>query len=135
VNFRRLARCRSNLIEEGISHNGISPVRRAALRLVALIVLFSGAADYSAFDVGDPLAPMSAAGTSGFVGPDISHQMSKTAVGRTDTQDDGCIGCAAGFTVHQAAFLHAVVIATMNVLPARHPSDPQILGFDPPPRA
>jgi hypothetical protein len=115
---------------------GITPVRRAALRLIALIVLLSGTADYFAFDVGDPLAPMSASGTSSFIGASGSHHMmSPTTIRQTDTQDDGCIGCAAGFAAHRVEFLVAEVIAMMNALSVFHPSDPRLLRVDPPPRA
>ena len=110
-------------------------MRRAALRLIALIVLLSGAADYFAFDLGDPLAPMSAAGTSSHIGAGTIHHMSPTTIRNTDTQDDECIGCAAGFTAHRVGFLVAEGIATMNALSVFHPSDPQLVRVDPPPRA
>jgi hypothetical protein len=115
-------------------------VHRAALRLIALIVLLSGAADYFAFDVGDPVAPMNAAGTSNLIcsrtsGASASYRMSPTTIGQTDTQDDGCIGCAAGFTAHRVDFRIAEVIAAANNLSVFHPSDPQLVRVDPPPRA
>lgn len=110
-------------------------MRRAALRLIALMVLLSGAADYFAFDVGDPLAPMSAAGTYSFFGTRTSHHMSRTTAGQTDAHDDGCICCAAAFTAHTVEFLAAEVIATMNALSVFYPSDPQLVRVDPPPRA
>ena len=110
-------------------------MRRAALRLIALIILLSGTADYLAFDIGDPLAPMGAAGTSSFIGPSTRHRMRQTTIRNTDTQDDGCIGCAAGFTAHRVEFLVAEVTATINALSVFHPSDPQLVRVDPPPRA
>jgi hypothetical protein len=78
---------------------------------------------------------MSAAGTSSIIGASTSHHMSRTTIRQTDTQDDGCIGCAAGFTAYRVGFLAAEVIPTMNTLSVFHPSDPQLVRVDPPPRA
>jgi hypothetical protein len=104
-----------------------------ALRLIAVIVLLSGTADYLAFDVGDPLAPMSAAGTPSFICSRVN--LSPPTILPTDAHDDGCIGCAAGFTAHRVKLLIAEVIATTNVLYIRRPSDPPLARVDPPPRA
>jgi hypothetical protein len=110
-------------------------VRRAALRLIALIVLFSGAADYCAFDVSDPVAPMSASGTPGFTSEGISCHMSPPGISHTDTQDDRCLCCAAGFPARPVRLRGAVVVATTNPLFMLHLSDPQLVRVDPPPRA
>ena len=110
-------------------------MRRAALRLIALIVLFSGAADYCAFDVSDPVAPMSASGRPAFTDGSISHHMSPPGIGHTDTQDDRCLCCAAGFPAHPVRLRGAVVIATTNPLFMLHFPDPQLVRVDPPPRA
>ena len=110
-------------------------LRGATLRLIAIIVLLSGAADYFAFDVTDPLAPMSAAGAPGFISQCVKNHLSSTAIRHPDGADDGCICCAAGFPAHRVEFLVAEVIAAMNALYIPALSDPQVVRFDPPPRA
>jgi hypothetical protein len=108
-------------------------LRDATVRLIAVIVLLSGMADYLAFDVGDPLAPMSAAGTPGLICSSV--KLSPPTVLPTDAHDDGCIGCAAGFTAHRVKLLVAEVIATSEVLCILPPSDPPLARINPPPRA
>jgi hypothetical protein len=110
-------------------------VRVATFRLIALIVLLTGAADYLAFDVGDPLAPMNALGTPGFTAGSISHRMNPPAVRQTDSQDDRCICCAAGFPAQQIVLRGVVEVATANDFFILHQSDPQLVHVDPPPRA
>jgi len=110
-------------------------LRGVTLRLIAVIVLLSGVGDFFAFDVGDPLAPMSAAGTPGFICTSGNRHLSPTTIRHTDSQDDGCICCAAGFTVHRVELIVAEVTATMSLLYILPPSDPQLDRVDPPPRA
>ena len=110
-------------------------LRAVALRLIAVIVLLSGVADYLAFDVGDPLAPMSAAGTPGLIGPVINFHLSPPAILPNDSHDDGCIGCAAGFTARRVRLQLAEVIATTSALCVLPPSGPPLARVDPPPRA
>jgi hypothetical protein len=113
----------------------VAVLRGATLRLIALLVLFSGAADYFAFDRSDPLAPMSAAETPSFIRTSVSYHLSPTTIRHTDTQDDGCICCAAGFPAHPAQLRAAAVIATANAFCVLPPADPQLVRVDPPPRA
>ena len=110
-------------------------VRVVILRLIAVSVLLSGVADYLAFDVCDPLAPMSAGGMPSLSRTNVNRHLSPATVLRTDTQDDGCICCGAGFTAHRVELLVAHVIATANALYILPPSDPQLSLVDPPPRA
>lgn len=121
-------------IEAGILHNGFT-LRGPALRWIALIVLLSGMADYLAFDVGDPLAPMSAAGSAGFMALNVNPHLSPTTILPIDTHDDGCICCAAGFTSCRVRFLVAEAIATTSAWYVIPPSDPTLARVDPPPRA
>jgi len=109
-------------------------VRRVALRLIALMVLLSGAADYFAFDVSDPLAPMNASPAPGFTSGSISHRMNPAAVGHSDSQDDRCICCPATFPAQQIGFRGVVVIATANDFFMLHRPD-SLLHVDPPTRA
>jgi hypothetical protein len=111
------------------------PVRHTALRLVALIVLLSGAADYCAFDLSDPLAPMSASGTPSAIVAGANRHMTQTSIRLTDTQDDRCICCAAGFPAHPIVLRGAAMIAIVNHVSVLRPCDPQLVRFDPPPRA
>ena len=109
-------------------------MRQAALRLVALIVLLSGAADYIAFDVTDPLAPMDA-GRSSTISQRVIHRVSSTAIRDSDGADDKCIGCAAGFPVRPIRPGGVMVIASAPVLFLRHVPDAQLVRVNPPPRA
>jgi hypothetical protein len=110
-------------------------VRGVILRLIAVIVLLSGVADYLAFDVGDPLAPMSAAGMPSLSRKSVDRHLCSATVLQTDTQDDGCICCGAGFIAHRVELLVAEIIATASALYILPPSDPQISLVDRPPRA
>ena len=110
-------------------------MRAATLRLIAVLLLLSGTADYLAFDVGDQLAPMSEAGTPGFVPTNAHRHLSSTGIRHTDSQDDGCLGCAPGFTAQPVELPVADVIATANALFILPASDPQLVRVDPPPRA
>jgi hypothetical protein len=98
-------------------------------------VLLSGAADYCAFDVSDPLAPMSASGTPSVIAAGTSRHMGQTSIGNTDTQDDRCICCAAAFPAHPIMLRGAAIIAIVNTVGVLPPCDPQIVRVDPPPRA
>lgn len=102
-------------------------MRRVALRLIALMVLLSGAADYFAFDVSDPLAPMNASPAPGFTSGSISHRMNPAAVGHSDSQE-------AAFPAQQIGFRGVVVIATANDFFMLHRPD-SLLHVDPPTRA
>jgi len=106
-----------------------------ALRLIAAIVLLSGMADYLAFDVADPLAPMSAAGTPSFICTNVNLHLSPPTIMGTDTHDDGCICCAAGFTARRAELPVADVVTATSTLYILPPSDPSLARVDPPPRA
>jgi hypothetical protein len=108
-------------------------LRGVALRLIAVIVLLSGTADYLAFDVGDPLAPMSAAGTPGSICSSV--KLSPPTILPADAHDDGCIGCAAGFTAHRVQLLVAEATTTTNALYILPISDPSLARINPPPRA
>jgi hypothetical protein len=110
-------------------------LRGATLRLIAIIVLLSGAADYFAFDVTDPLAPMSAAGTPSFISQYAKHHLSSTAIRHPDGADDGCICCAAGFPAPPIMLRGTAIIAIMNTASVLRPCDPQLVRVDPPPRA
>jgi hypothetical protein len=80
-------------------------VRRAAFRFIALMVLLSGA------------------GTPGFIAAAAGHRMSPTSIRYTDTQDDRCICCSAGFPAHPVRLRIAAAIVTLNALTVLHPSD------------
>jgi hypothetical protein len=112
-------------------------LRGMALRSIAVIVLVSGMADYLAFDVGDPLAPMSAGGTPSFICATLSLHLNSSppAIRLTDSNDDGCIGCAAGFTAHRIKLPVVDAIATTSALYILPPSGPSLTRIDPPPRA
>ncbi len=110
-------------------------MRGITLRLIAIIVLLSGVADYVAFDRADPVAPMSAAGECSLIDQGAADHSSRTTIGHTDTHDDGCIGCAAAVTADRAELLVSELIeptTRIDVLPS---SDPQLVHVDPPPRA
>jgi len=110
-------------------------LRGVTLRLIAVIVLLVGVADYFAFDVGDPLAPMSAAGMPTLICKSVHRHLGPASILHTDTQDDGCICCAAGLTAHQVELVVAEVIATTSTWYILPPSDPRFDRVDPPPRA
>lgn len=105
------------------------------LRLIAVAVLLSGVGDYCAFDVADPLAPMSAAGTSGLLSTSANLRMDTASIRHTDGQDDRCICCAAGFTARRVEILVTDVVVSMNPPDILRSTDPQIVRVDPPPRA
>jgi hypothetical protein len=110
-------------------------LRGATLRLIAIIVLLSRVADYFAFDVGDPLAPMSAAGRHSPVDTGTEGHFSRTRIGHTDTHDDGCFGCAAALTADPIELLVSELVETTTRIDVLTPSDPQLVRVDPPPRA
>ena len=110
-------------------------MRGLTLRLIAIIVLLSGVADYFAFDVGDPLAPMSAAGRHSFFDPGVEGHSSRTRIDHTDTHDDGWIGCAAAVTADRIELLVSELIEATTRIDVLTPSDPQLVRVDPPPRA
>jgi hypothetical protein len=110
-------------------------VPRVILRLIAIAVLLSGIADYSAFDMRDPVAPMDVAGTSGFARNMVDRQLIPVMAQKTDGQDDGCICCAAGLTVHRVQLSTSEAVAAMYVLSIGPPAVPSLASVDPPPRA
>jgi hypothetical protein len=110
-------------------------VPRVILRLIAIAVLLCGIADYSAFDMRDPVAPMDAAGTSGFGRNMVPRQLIPVIVQKADGQDDGCICCAAGLTAHRVQLSTSEVVAAMHSLSICAPVVPLLARVDPPPRA
>jgi hypothetical protein len=75
-----LLQTKAGKLDAGLRHCIMSAVLRGAtLRPIALLVLFSGAA-YFAFDRSDPLAPMSAAETPGFIPTSVSYHLSPTTI-------------------------------------------------------
>jgi hypothetical protein len=110
-------------------------LRGIPLRLIAILLLLSGVADYVAFDVGDQRAPMSAAGKYSLIDPGIEDDLSHTTIGHTDSHDDGCIGCAAAVTADRLKLVVSELIETTTRVDILPPSDPQLVRVDPPPRA
>jgi hypothetical protein len=113
-----------------------------ALRLIALFVLFSGAADYLSFDFNDPLASMSAASMRATATPssicqnhNVNRQLSRSTMAQTGLLDDGCICCAAGIPACPIELRTADVRSFLDALPALASSDPKFIRIYPPPRA
>src|SRR5258708_4365737 len=63
------------------------------IRIVALVVLLSAAADYCAFDRWDPTAPMSAAGLESTFSL-TPHAAMKGSLHTPSSPDDHCLCCA-----------------------------------------
>jgi hypothetical protein len=117
-------------------------LRRMALRLIALFVLFSGAADYLSFDYYDPLASMSAASMRAAATPSsigqnhsVDRQLSPSTIAQTGLPDDGCICCAPGIPARPIELQVVDVRSCLDVLSSLASSDPKFVPIYPPPRA
>jgi hypothetical protein len=102
------------------------------IRLVALIVLLTSAADYSAFDPWDPSAPMNSAGVA--VIQCLVPQMGMTA-SATDLPDDHCLCCSPWIAAKSPALPRAVLSlsAAQSVVADIPSTDPYLI--ERPPRA
>ena len=64
------------------------------LRSVALLVLITSASDYCAYDLSDPSAPMSSAGSDSFMAGVIPSKLIPVQARTPNLPDDRCLGCA-----------------------------------------
>jgi hypothetical protein len=87
-------------------------------RLIAILLLMAGAADYLCFDVADPYAPMSAARAHSGVTPvrGIGHQPRQGA-GSDALPDDCCLCCG---TFIPARVFEVSFLAAGSPFHARH---------------
>ena len=108
--------------------------RVITIRIVALIVLMTSAADYAAFDRWDPSAPMNSAGLEAI--PDLVPETATSlSVRATYLPDDHCLCCspwiAPQLPALQPASLSSSVTQTAKA--SLQSSDPIL--FERPPRA
>jgi hypothetical protein len=110
-------------------------VQAIAVRIVALIVLISSLFDYIAYDMYDPSALMSSAGSEAFVTSIVPHRLTSVEARTTDLPDDQCLCCSPTIAPPRPVFempdLIACVVQTgLAALPCSEP-----VTIERPPRA
>lgn len=90
----------------------------AIIRMVAMIVLLTGVADFVSFDRFDPFASMSAAGTAaGAVCPvhGLKHGYYPDKMGSILLPDDGCLFCGAGIPIARIGIEASLVVVDFRL--------------------
>jgi hypothetical protein len=124
---------------EGVSGSAIMKrahmnQRVVMIRLVALLVLITSASDYCAFDVWDPSAPMSAAGSEA-IRDLVQYRQASVKMRPSELPDDHCLCCSPWIAPRRPALPRASLSSTVTqAAKASLPSSDPIL-IEHPPRA